>query len=373
MNCCDDSDEIQTLVIGAGQAGLSVGYYLAQKGIPFQILDASPNIGDAWRNRWDSLRLFTQARYAGLPGMNFPAEGATFPTKEQVADYLADYARRFCLPVRHNVKVDRLWTEGGRFVMTAGKHRFEAENVVVAMANYQTPSVPAFARDLNPQIVQFHSHAYRSPLQLQNGGVLVVGVGNSGAEIALEVARSHATWLSGKETAHIPWPVDSAISRYVLSRGMRFFAHHILTVKTRLGRKVRPRLLNRALPLARVKPKWLIAAGVKRVPRVTGVTGGLPTIADGRTLDVKNVIWCTGYRRDFPWIDLPIFNQNGEPIHEAGIVEKIPGMYFVGLHFLYSATSATLLGVGRDAERIVGALARRTQARKTQVSQGNIA
>ena len=191
MNRAYDSERIQTIVIGGGQAGLSVGYYLSKRGLPFQILDANPRIGDAWRNRWDSLRLFNPARYAGLPGMRFPARGDTFPTKDQVADYLVDYAWRFHLPVRNNVKVDRLWKEGDRFVITAGSQRFEAENVVVAMANYQVPRRPAFARALDPAIVQLHSHEYRNPSQLQEGGVLVVGVGNSGAEIAIEAARSH--------------------------------------------------------------------------------------------------------------------------------------------------------------------------------------
>ena len=169
--------ETQTIVIGGGQAGLSVGYHLAKRGVPFQILDANPRIGDAWRNRWDSLRLFNPARYAGLPGLRFPARGDKFPTKDQVADYLVDYAQRFHLPVRNSVKVDRLWKEGGRFVITAGDQRFEAENVVVAMANYQVPRTPAFARDLDPAIVQLHSHEYRNPSQLQEGGVLVVGSG----------------------------------------------------------------------------------------------------------------------------------------------------------------------------------------------------
>jgi putative flavoprotein involved in K+ transport len=198
MNNCYDSTQIQTIAIGGGQAGLSVGYHLAKRDLPFVILDANLRTGDAWRNRWDSLRLFSPARYSGLPGMRFPAPGSSFPTKEQMADYLVDYATRFGLPVRNGVSVDRLWREGGRFVMSAGNQLFESENVVVAMANYQIPHMPAFARELDPGIVQIHSHAYRKPSQLQEGGVLVVGVGNSGGDIAIEVARTHPTWLSGK-------------------------------------------------------------------------------------------------------------------------------------------------------------------------------
>ena len=357
MNTTCDSREAQTIVIGGGQAGLSVGYHLAKRGVPFQILDANPRIGDAWRNRWDSLRLFNPARYAGLPGLRFPARGDKFPTKDEVADYLADYAQRFHLPVRNGIKVDRLWKEGGRFIIAAGDQRFEAENVVVAMANYQVPRTPAFARDLDPAIVQLHSHEYRSPSQMKDGGVLVVGMGNSGAEIALEASRSHPTWISGKESGHIPWPIDSLIARFFLVRLVRFFGHHILTVNTPLGRKLRPKLLTTATPLVRVKPKDLVNAGITQVPKVVGVRGGLPLLADDRTLDVKNVIWCTGYHHGFPWIDLPVFDERGEPVHEDGVVAKVPGMYFVGLHFLHSMTSATLIGVGRDAERIARTIA----------------
>ena len=364
MSVRHQSTRIQTIVIGGGQAGLSVGYHLAKRGLPFLILDANPRVGDAWRSRWDSLRLFTPARYAGLPGMRFPAPGDSFPTKNQVADYLEAYARQFHLPVRNGVKVERLWKEDNQFVMTAGDQRFEAENVVVAMANYQVPRIPAYAGQLNSDIVQLHSHAYRNPSQLQKGGVLVVGVGNSGGDIGIEVARTHPTWISGKESGHIPWPIESFFSRFFLVRLVRFFGHHILSLNTPIGRKMRPKMLHRATPLVRVKPEDLTNAGVEWVPRVVGVRNGLPLMADHRTLDVKNIIWCTGYENGFPWIDLPIFDESGtgDPVHERGVVANVPGMYFVGLHFLYAMSSATLIGVGRDAERIVKALAVRTRA-----------
>jgi putative flavoprotein involved in K+ transport len=360
MNKSHHSKQPETIVIGGGQAGLAVGYHLAQRNLPFQILDANEYIGDAWRNRWDSLRLFSPARYSGLPGMRFPGRGDAFPTKNQVADYLVEYARRFQLPVRNGVRVDRLWKEGERFVMSAGGQHFEAANVIVAMANYQRPRVPDFARGLDAGITQLHSHEYKNPLQLREGGVLIVGLGNSGADIGIEVARSHPTWIAGNETGSIPWPIESFVARNFLVRLVRFFGHHVLTVDTRLGRKLRPKLLSKAAPLIRVKPKDLEGAGIMRVPRVTGVNNGLPLLADGRTLDVKNVIWCTGFHHDFPWIDLPVF-EGSEPIHERGTVNKVPGLYFVGLHFLYAMTSATLIGVGRDAERVAQAVEQRSR------------
>jgi putative flavoprotein involved in K+ transport len=295
--------------------------------------------------------------------MRFPAPGSSFPTKDQMADYLVDYATRFGLPVRNGISVDRLWREGGRFVMSAGNQLFESENVVVAMANYQIPLIPEFARELDPGIVQIHSHAYRKPSQLQEGGVLVVGVGNSGGDIAIEVARTHPTWLSGKESGYIPWRIETFLARNFLVRLVRFAGHHVLSVNTPIGRKLRPRLLRQAAPLVRVKPRDLLEAGIERVGRTVGVEGGLPLLADGRALRVRNVIWCTGYLHGFPWIDLPIYGDNGghDPVHEQGVVPNVPGLYFVGLHFLYAMSSATLIGVGRDAERIVGVLASRVR------------
>src|SRR5689334_6565196 len=191
----NNAQRIQTIVIGGGQAGLAVGYHLAKRHLPFLILDANKQVGDAWRNRWDSLRLFNPARYAGLPGLRFPAPGDTFPTKDEVADYLGASVQRFHLPVRNGVRIDRLWKENGRFHMTAGRQRFEAENVIIAMANYQQPKIPEFSKELDAQIVQLHSHDYRNPSQLRDGGVLIVGVGNSGADIGIEVAKSHPTWI----------------------------------------------------------------------------------------------------------------------------------------------------------------------------------
>ncbi|MGZ4214160.1 MAG: flavin-containing monooxygenase, partial [Actinomycetota bacterium] len=346
-----DAEHVETVVIGGGQAGLAVGYHLARAGRSFVILDGSARIGDAWRSRWDSLRLFTPARYDGLPGMRFPARGDTFPTKDAMADFLAAYAKRFELPVRSGVKVDGLTKVDGCFVVTAGGRRFTADNVVVAMSNYQRPRVPAIAHDLDPGIVQLHSSEYKSPAQLRDGPVLVVGVGNSGAEIALDVAKTRPTWLAGKEHGHVPFRIERFAGRFVLVRIVRFVGHHVLTIRTPIGRKLRPKLHAGAAPLIRVKPKDLVAAGIKRVGRVTGSKNGHPLLEDGTDVDVANVIWCTGYHSGLSWIDLPVFDERGEPLHEAGIGHE-KGLYFVGHHFLYSMTSDTIPGVGRDAARV---------------------
>jgi putative flavoprotein involved in K+ transport len=361
MDGASGSEQFETVIIGGGQAGLSVGYHLARRGRRFVILDANQRIGDAWRKRWDSLRLFTPARYDGLPGWRFPAPAWSFPSKGEVADYLEAYAARFDLPVRTGVRVDGLAREGDRYVVAAGKNRYEADNVVVASGTYQRPRIPAFAPELDPGIVQLHSSEYRDPSQLQEGGVLVVGAANSGAELALEVSRDHRTWLSGRHPGQEPFRPGGRWGRLLLPV-VWFMASHVLTVKTPVGRMVRQKFQHggfqsRGLPLARVRPKDITAAGIERVPRTAGARGGLPVLDDGRDLEVANVIWCTGFVPDFAWIDLPVFAEDGGPVHDRGIVGSEPGLYFVGLVFLYALASSLVGGVGRDAEHIAEQIA----------------
>ncbi|HEY5990556.1 MAG TPA: NAD(P)/FAD-dependent oxidoreductase [Streptosporangiaceae bacterium] len=311
------TQHIETVIVGGGQAGLSVGYHLTQSGRPFVILDAEDHIGDAWRRRWDSLRLFTPARYDGLDGMPFPAPGHTFPTKDQMADYLQAYAERFRLPVLNGVRVDAVRRDGDAFVVDAGDQRYIADNVVVAMSSYQQPRLPDFAGQLDPGIVSLHSLHYRRPAQLQPGAVLIVGAGNSGAEIAMELAPTHSVLLSGRSTGHIPFRIEGWASRFVLARiVLRGVFHRVLTVATPIGRKVRPKVLGRGGPLIRVKPKDLAAAGVQRAGRLIGVRGGFPLLEDRQTPQVANVIWCTGFHPGFSWIDLPVLDGD-EPRHDA--------------------------------------------------------
>jgi len=357
-------ERVQVVVIGAGQAGLSVGYYLARQGLSFVILEGNDRIGDSWRNRWDSLRLFTPAKYDGLVGMPFPAPAFSFPTKDQMADYLEAYAKRFNLPVRTGVRVERVSRDGARYIVDASGQRIEADHVVVAMATYQAGRVPGFAPALDPGIVQLHSSEYRNPAQLQPGAVLIVGAGNSGADIAIDVARSHRTWLSGRHPGHVPFRIESRIARAVLPILFRVVFHRILTVDTPMGRRVRPAVVSKGGPLIRVKPADLVAAGIERTPRVTGVRDGKPLLDDGRILDVANVIWCTGFHPGLSWIDLPhpVYGADGEPLHDRGVVPREPGFYFVGLHFLYSLSSTMIHGIARDAERITDTIQARVRA-----------
>ena len=359
-------ERYDVVVIGGGQAGLSVGYFLKRTGLRFLILDASPRVGDVWRGRWDSLRLFTPAKFNGLVGMRFPAPANSFPTKDEMADYLESYAARFALPVRTGARVNRLSRSGDDYRIETDAGAIQAGQVVVAMASYQTPRVPGFARELRGDIVQLHSKDYRNPRQLRAGGVLIVGAGNSGAEIALDLSHAHEVWLAGRGTGHVPFRIDGLAARWFLARlVLRVAFHRILTVRTPLGRKVRPTVMSKGGALIRVKPRQLEAAEIRRTPRMIGVRDGLPLLDYGRSLDVANVVWCTGFDAGFEWIDLPIFppifaahaSGHGEPEHEAGVVPEAPGLYFVGLHFLYAFSSTMVHGVGRDAKRIASAVA----------------
>jgi putative flavoprotein involved in K+ transport len=349
---------METLVIGAGQAGLAVGYHLRRRGLPFVIVDEHERVGDVWRKRWDTLRLFTPRRYSGLPGMPFPGPASAHPTKDETANYFETYARELGLSVRTRLRVERLSEIDGRFQAFCGEQVLSADNVVVATGAYHHPRVPAFAGGLDAAIVQLHSSEYRNRSQLRQGSVLVVGAGNSGAEIAMDLAGHHRIWLSGPDTGQEPTRAGSIPDRLFVP--IMWLIATRLTVKTAPGRKLRDHFIDppRGIPLGRVRRKDIIAAGIERVRRTTGVRDGYPLLEDGRVLEASNVIWCTGYRPDFRWLDLPFSTTKyGLPIQDRGIVESVPGLYFVGLLFQYSLSSALVGGVGRDAEYVVDHIA----------------
>ena len=350
-------EQFDTAIIGGGQAGLAAAYHVKQRGRVPVVLDQNERVGDSWRKRWNSLRLFTPAKHDGLPGWPFPAPRWSFPTKDEMADYLEAYAARFELDVRTNIKVERLSKENGRFLITTASGSFRAEDVIVATGAERTPSLPDFAGELNPRIVQLHSSEYVSPAQLREGPVLVVGLGNSGAEIAYELIRTRPTFVAGKEHGEVPVPHGSRRWRLGF-RVIRFLGLRVVTKGTPIGRKFGPRITAQGPPLMRTRTKELAAAGVERGGRVAGVRNGLPVLEDGRVVDVPNVVWCTGFRESFSWIDLPIFDEEGELLHDRGVVRTEPGLYFVGLLFQYAVFSDALPGVGRDARLIAEHLAR---------------
>jgi putative flavoprotein involved in K+ transport len=364
-----NTEYVDTVVIGGGQAGLVAGYELKRRGRDFVILDANARPGDAWRNRWDSLRLFTPRRDCELPGLRFPGSRSLAPTKEEMADYLEAYVVRHELPVRNGVRALRLTrTSNDLFLIATSGGDITASNVIVATGSYGEPRVPSFAGDLDPHLVQMHSATYKNTSQLQPGGVLLVGGGNSGADISLDVVHTHPTWLAGPEVPHIPADIDKWFARTFVVRGVRFVQRNVLCLRTPVGRRAAPKMRGKATPLIRVKPKWLARAGVQRVGRVVGVHDGLPQLEDGQVLEVTNVIWCTGYHHDFPWIDLPGFDEHGAPVHARGVSPEVPGLFFLGLEFQYALASASLWGVGRDATYVVKQLDKRPREQLTETA-----
>jgi len=356
-----DTERIDTVVVGAGQAGVAIGHYLAAQGRPFVILDAHSRVGDAWRTRWDSLRLFTPARFSGLPGSPYPGSPWAFPTREEFSDYVERYATERALPIRTATRVERLGRDGAGFIIETDHGRFVAERVVVAAGFDALPKVPELASELAPSIVQLHSVDYRRPAQLPDGDVLVVGAGNSGADIALELAQTRRVLLAGRHPGQVPFRIEGRSSRWLSLLVFAAFTH-VLTVRTPIGRRARAKVLVHSGPLIRVKSADLDVAGVQRVRRIAGVIDGRPVTEDGRVLDVACVVWCTGFRPDVSWIDLPVLGDGGTIVNERGVCTMQPGLYVLGQLFQDSLASSMVHGAGRDAKYVAAQIARDAQS-----------
>ena len=360
-------EHIETVIIGAGQAGLATGYHLQRLGIPYVILDGNRRVGDNWRRQWDSLLLYSPAKYDGLPGTPFPAPPWSYPGKDAVADFLEMYAARWRLPIQVGTRVRSLDATSSGYLVTTDGGGIECDNVIVATGTFgRTPRVPEYAGQLDTSMLQLHSSEYRRPDQLNDGPVLVVGASHSGADIAYEVAQTHPTILCGRDCGSIPFRPGSTVAR--LAFPMVVFAwRHVLTRRTPVGRKMMPHVRFHGAPMLRVKRSDLAGRGVRRIEhRVVGARDGRPELADGRTVDARNVIWCTGFRQAFAWINVPVLREDGWPEEMRGVVPSAPGLYFCGLAFQYAFSSMVLPGIGRDAEFIARHIA--NQARKRRAT-----
>ena len=330
------------LVIGAGQAGLAMGYYLAREGRRFVIVDGADSIGAAWRERWDSLVLFTPRRYDALPGLAFPGDPDGYPTRDEVIAYLERYADTFELPVELGSAVRTLTAADGRFVAQLDDRRIEADQVVVATGPFQVPHVPALADGLAPDVYQTHSTGYRQPADLPEGGVLVVGGGNTGFQIAKELSASRPVHLAvGSRQKPLP--------QRFLGRDLFWWLTKLgllrKTVESRMGRRMRERdfLIGSSPREARRR------FGVGLKPRLVGVSGRTATFADGSELEVDSVVWATGFRPDYSWIGLPVTDQDGRLSHRRCVTD-VPGLYFLGLTWQHTRGSALLGWVKDDAD-----------------------
>ncbi|RPF26940.1 flavin-containing monooxygenase [Georgenia muralis] len=358
---------MSTVIVGAGQAGLVTAYHLGRLGQPAVVLDARDRVGDSWRERYDSLRLFSPGMADGLPGLPFPGPRHEFPTARLMGDYLEQYAATMELPVRTGVRVERVSRRGGGFTVETSQGALDADDVVIATGGHTRPYVPELARDLDPGILQLHSTGYRNPGQLQAGPVLVVGASHSGADLSLESAADHETYLVGKIHGQIPVGNGGPLTA-VAGHLIMFAARHVLTLRTPVGRRLAPRFRHHGAPLERPKKADLERAGVVLLPhRVTGTRDGLPVLDDGRVLDVRNVLWCTGFREDWNWIEGLPLAEDGYPRQRRGVVDDVEGLYFMGLPFQYAAASGLVLGASRDGRYVAEHIAAR---RRAQVSAG---
>ena len=338
--------KLDTVVVGAGMAGLATAWHLRAAGARFVVLERDARVGDTWRRRYDSLRLFTPARFCELPGRPFPLAPLAHPTSNQMADYLDHYADHFAVPLRTGVSVQSHTVVGRRHRLTTDDGAvIEADAVVATTGAFGVPSVPAFADGLDPTVRQMHSVDYRRPDDLLPGPVLIVGAGTSGADIAMDLADKHEVWLAGRSTGSVP----VALARSQLVRRLVFGRR---VPSGPMGRLVRRRL-GGAAPLVWQSPATLRAAKIRRVPRVVGVQNGRPRLADDRVLEVANVVWCTGFRPNFDWLAPGAVGPDGWPAHRRGVSTSVPGLGFVGLPLQNTFASGFLSGMPTDAALVV--------------------
>lgn len=353
----------EVVVVGGSQAGLAIGHFLAQRGRDFTILEAAGELAATWRERWESLQLFTSARYDALPGLAFPGDPDRYPSKDEVADYLTDYARRFDLPVELGSRVSSVRRTNGAYMVELDERAIEADQVVIATGPFQTPFVPPIAEGLGPAVAQMHSAAYRSPKDISDGRVLVVGGGNTGYQIAEELSASREVHISiGSPQKPLP--------QRILGRDLFWYLD-----KTGLIRKTRDTRIGRRLQanedtLIGSSPRGLRRHGVEFHARALDAAGSTVTFGDDTKLDVRTVIWATGFRLDHSWIDVPVFDAQGAVAHKRGVTES-PGLYFIGLPWQHTRGSALLGFVKDDAEYVaqqIGSGAPREPGRRRTTS-----
>lgn len=347
-------EHVEVVVVGAGQAGLAIGYHLARQGRTFVIFDGADSIGSAWRSRWDSLVLFTPRRYCGLPGLPFPGDPDSYPGRDEVVAYLEQYAANFGLTIELDCAVRSLTSENGGLVVGLDNRRIEADHVVVATGPFQRPLVPTLAVDLAPEVFQMHSTGYRRPEDVPAGTVLVVGGGNTGFQIAKELAATHTVHLAvGSRQKPLPQRILGRDLFWWLSKTRLIDK----SIDSRFGRRASQRDV-----LLGSSPRRLARSGIELEPRATEASGRIVSFADGSKLDVDAVIWATGYRPDHTWIGVPVTDPDGRISHRRGVTD-VPGLFFLGLSWQHTRGSALIGWVGDDARFIAEQIAVRAEAR----------
>lgn len=340
----ESSAPLDVLVIGAGQAGLSMAWHLARRGVRYLLVDAAPEVGHSWRSRWDSLRLFSSARYDGLPGDAFPGDPDRYPGKDQVADYLAAYADRHGFLILHNTRVTRLSPCDGGFAAHTTQGVLHARRVVVATGAFHVPFVPTV--DGSFDVAALHSSDYRRPADLPQGRILVVGGANSGLQIAEELAATREVLLSSGTN-------PPAVPQRLLGRDLFWWLTRLGLMDKGPDSRLAKRMRARGDLVVGTRRKALRAAGVDFRPRLAAADGGTATFADGTSAEVDAVIWATGFRPDYSWIDAPALTDGtGMPRHDGGRSLVVPGLWFLGLPWQRTRGSALLGFVQRDAAHL---------------------
>jgi putative flavoprotein involved in K+ transport len=349
------SERFDVIVIGAGQAGLAIGYFLARQGRRFVILEAADTIGAAWRSRWDSLVLFTSRRYDSLPGLAFPGDPDGYPTRDEVIGYLEQYAATFELPIELNSAVRSVTAKDGGFVVALDDRQIEADQVVVATGPFQVPLVPALAGELAPEVFQAHSTGYRRPSDVPEGRVLVVGGGNTGFQIAEELAGTHQVHLAiGSRQTPLP--------QRILGRDLFWWLTKTGLIKKTVDTRIGGRLQHRDTLIGSRPRKLRRRYGVDVKPRAVGVSGRAVSFKDGTELHVDAVIWATGYRSDYSWIEPPVLGSDGRLQHRRGVTD-VPGLFFLGLSWQHTRGSALIGWVKDDAQFIAEQIAALAEVR----------
>lgn len=340
--------QFDVIVIGAGQAGLSIGYYLSQASLSYVLIDSNKRVGDSWRNRYDSLVLFTPRSYSDLPGLPFPGDRNGVPTKDEVADYLEMYAQNFSIPIYQNTTVEKLEKTPTGFRLNTNSGELHAKSVVIATGPFHTPYVPKWSQEISKDVFQVHTDSYKNLAQLKEGPVLIVGMGNSGAQIATEIAKGHQVFLSnGQSRKFLPLSIFGKNIFWYLDKLGILQAH----VKTKLGAWI-SKQPDPIFGYGKELKKEINMGTIREKPRAISTDGKSICFDDGTRIEVNNIVWATGFRPDYRWIQISgILNENGKPSHNRGI-SPVPGLYFLGLPWQYKRGSALIGGVGEDAKHI---------------------
>lgn len=340
------ADHYEVAIVGGGQSGLVAGYYLQRADIPYIILDAGPDAGWPWRQRWDSLRLFTIAAYCELPGLKFPGRWNRFPDKDEVADYMLEYHRTFRQPVRWNTKVTSLRADGDGYLLTTSAGDVAARQVIVATGAYQNPFVPPIASGLAPEVYQVHTGNYRNPASVPGRRVVVVGAANSGAQIAVDLAKTHQVVLAqGSPLPHSPCKF--------LGIGLHWWGDKLGIIRKPLIGE-RDRLHKKTILVGKSLKKLSERHGIELRGRAVGCHGSTVAFEDGTSSPADAVVWATGFRPDYTtWMELPIFGPDGLPRQLHGVVDEAPGLYFLGMQCQYSYGSGLIWWVKDDAQYLL--------------------